>query len=159
MDIEDSIRQLEAIFEGDPWLGRSILKSLKSIPFKFWDVKPEKSKHSIAEFVFHMVDWRVFVVEKLKENQSYSIAMDSEMDWRKDVSIATEREKKECLAELIKTQEEILKLLAEKSDSWLQEFVLGKDYKNEYMVIGVMQHDIYHLGQINLIHSQIKVES
>ncbi|GAA3513301.1 hypothetical protein GCM10022393_28870 [Aquimarina addita] len=155
MDIEDSIQQLEMVFEGDPWLGTSVLKPLKKIPYECWNEKPENVAHSIAELVLHMIDWRIFVIEKLKDNQSYSIVMNSEMDWRKNVSIATETEKKECLTELINTQEMLITRLVEKPDSWLNEFVLGKDYTNEYMIMGVIQHDIYHLGQINLIYSQL----
>jgi len=57
------------------------------------------------------------------------------------------------------TQMEILELLDTKSDSWLYEFVLGKDYTNEYMISGAIQHDIYHLGQINLIYSQLQLKN
>ncbi len=156
MNIEDSIIQLEEVFEGTPWYGPSVLKSLKTIPAKLWDGKPENVSHSIAELVYHILDWREFVVQKLKGNEAFSIQMNSEKDWRKNVSIATEAQKTIIIDELTQTQDILLELLETRSDSWMSEFVLGKDYTNEYMIRGLVQHDIYHLGQINMIYSQLK---
>ncbi len=156
MDVEDSISQFEEVFEGAPWYGPSLITSLTEIPVEFWDQKLPHTAHTIAELVTHMVDWRIFVIEKLKDNQSYSIEMNSEMDWRNNVSIEDETGKTELITRLTKTQHEILELLDQKPDSWMYEFVLGKDYKNEYMVLGTLQHDIYHLGQINWIYATLK---
>ncbi|WP_025741133.1 DinB family protein [Aquimarina pacifica] len=156
MDIEDIVSQFEEVFEGTPWYGLSILKSVEAIPVKFWDQRSKGVAHTIAELIVHVIDWRVFVIEKLKENQSYSISMNSEMDWRKDVSVTNEAEKIEGIKQLKKTQGEIIQLLSKKPDSWMSEFVLGKDYKNEYMMQGILQHDIYHLGQINLLFATLK---
>ena len=156
MDIEDSITQLEEVFEGHPWYGSPILKSLEEIPFIFWDQKLENASHTITELVYHIIDWRVFVIEKLKENELFSVEMNSESDWRKNISVATTHEKKNTIEELKKTQYSMIQLLTTKQDTWMCHFVDGKDYKNEYMVIGVIQHDIYHLGQINFLYNQLK---
>ena len=153
MDIEDCITQLIEVFEGQPWFGVSLVDSLEKISVGFWDKKFKNQKHSIAELVWHMIDWRQFVIEKLKDNVSYTIEMNSEADWRRNVLVYDDKDKKNLLEALIQSQEDIVKLLDSKPDSWLQEFVLGKDYKNEYMIQGLVQHDIYHLGQINLLKS------
>jgi len=156
MDIEDSITQLEETFGGEPWYGPPLLKSLQIIPVGLWDQKPENTPHTITELVYHMIDWRMFVIEKLKENELYNIEMNSEKDWRINISISTEKEKEQVISELNKTQELIKRLLEDKPDSWMYELVDGKDYKNQYMMMGSIQHDIYHLGQINLIYAQLK---
>ncbi|KAA1244825.1 DinB family protein [Aquimarina sp. RZ0] len=156
MDIEDSITQLEEVFEGFPWYGPPILKSLKTIPVLFWDQKMDDDSHSITELVYHMIDWRIFVIEKIKGNELFSIEMNSENDWRKKVFIATEVDKEEILKELTRTQNLLIELLMTKPDSWMNELVDGKDYKNSYMVLGSIQHDIYHTGQINLIYSRLQ---
>jgi len=54
MDIEDSITQLEEVFEGHPWYGPSILRSLEEIPVILWDQKLENGSHTIAELVCHI---------------------------------------------------------------------------------------------------------
>jgi len=156
MDIEDVITQLEEVFEGEPWYGPSVLKSLDMIPVALWNNKVEGASHTIAELLYHMIDWRMFVIEKLKENELFSIEMNSEKDWRKHTSISLETEKKEVIDELRGTQDAIKQLLMTKPDTWMYEFVDGKDYKNEYMIMGGIQHDIYHLGQINFVFTQLK---
>ncbi len=156
MDIEDCIVQIKEVFDGEPWYGTSILKVLENIPVEFWNQKAGKMSHSIAELVYHIIDWRSFVVEKLKNNTVYSIELNSEKDWRKQVSIVSQDQKKVIIKELNKTQELILEELDQKSDSWLNEFVLGKDYSNQYMINGLVQHDIYHLGQINMLYNMLK---
>lgn len=156
MSIKDSIIQYNEVFEGQPWFGTSILKSLQDIPLLFWNKKPEKTSHSILELVYHLIDWRIFVIEKLKENKTFDIKLNTEQDWRKDVFISTEKKKKEVVKELAETQNVICELLKGKLDEWKYQEVAGKAYKNEYMIRGILQHDIYHLGQINLIYSQLK---
>ena len=153
MDIEDCTTQMEELFEGEPWFGPALIDSLQKIPVNFWNQKTKNQKHSIAELVWHMMDWRQFVIEKLKENLSYTIEMNSEADWRKNALVNDDEDKRQIIDALIQSQEEIIELLNDKPDSWLQEFVSGKDYKNEYMIQGLIQHDIYHLGQINLLFS------
>ena len=156
MDIEDSIAQFEEVFEGNPWFGNPILQSLRDIPVGFWDKKPEKAPHTIAEIVCHIIDWRGFFIEKLKDNEAFGIELNTEKDWRQGVSVHTETQKQEILEELIKTQGSICRLLTKKPDAWMYEQAIGSTYKNEYMVRGVIQHDIYHLGQIHAVYGQLK---
>jgi uncharacterized damage-inducible protein DinB len=156
MNIENSIIQYNEVFNEEPWFGTSVLKSLEQIPVLFWNKKPEKVSHSIAELIYHIIDWRGFVIEKLKGNATFDIELNTEKDWRKGILIHTEEEKKNTLETLVETQNTITKLLATASDLWLSEPTLGKTYTNAYMMRGIMQHDTYHLGQINLIYSQLK---
>ncbi len=156
MDIEDCITQLEEVFEGEPWYGTSVLKSLELIPVLFWNKNLENSSSSIAKLVYHIIDWRWFIIEKVKNNETFSIELNSEKDWRKNSSVITQEEKEKCIGELIKTQELLCRLVSEKPDSWLYEFAAGKDYSNEYMIRGLLQHDLYHLGQINMLYSKLK---
>ncbi len=156
MDIEDTITQLQESFNGKPWFGTSVWDSLSAISSDFWNTKPKSTTHSIAELVVHIIDWRGFVIEKLQGNASFSIEMNSEQDWRKGVSVDSEGDKEILMNELVETQNQLISLLETKPDSWLIELVAGGKYKNEYMIRGIVPHDIYHVGQINLIYSQSK---
>ncbi|WP_103072449.1 DinB family protein [Aquimarina sediminis] len=156
MNVKDSIKQYNEVFGGEPWFGASVLRSLENIPVSFWDRKPKNTSHSISELVYHLIDWRNFVIQKINENEGFSIELNSEQDWRKEVTIQTEKQKIDVLKELIETQNEICEVLGAKSDSWMNKEVTGKQYKNKYMIRGVIQHDVYHLGQINMIYSQLK---
>lgn len=153
MDIEDCVERLEESFSGKPWYGTSVWKSLEAIPAQFWNDKPTGISHSIAELVVHMIDWRGFVIEKINNNEAFSIELNSEQDWRKGVLVASEDDKQIVMNELLETQRQLCELLEKKPDSWLLELVAGGNYRNDYMMRGLVPHDVYHVGQINLIHS------
>ncbi len=158
MEIKDFIKSYQELFSGETWYGNSILKSLEDVPLEFWNEKPRNTKNTIAEIVCHIIDWRYFVIEKLKENASFDIMLNSKADWRENVSVRTTEEKENLFLELKKSQETLIGLVKEKDILWLEEKTPGKAYCNKYMLEGVLQHDVYHLGQINLINSQLKTE-
>ncbi|MCK8522279.1 DinB family protein [Aquimarina sp. D1M17] len=158
MDVEDCIQQIDEAFNGQPWYGPSLFKTLEEIPVIFWNQTPEGASHSITELVYHIIDWKVFVLEKLKDNDTYSIEMNSEKDWRPNILKVDQGQKDKILKELKSTHESLCELLEAKPDSWVNEFTMGKDYSNAYMIRGAVQHDIYHLGQVNMLYSQIKTK-
>ncbi|UZO80989.1 DinB family protein [Aquimarina sp. ERC-38] len=157
MNIESYIKQLEEHFNGKPWFGTSVWSSLENIPYSFWNVKLNNISHSILELVLHMIDWRGFVIEKLQGNEAFSIEMNSEQDWLKGVVVNTDDDKQLVMSELMESQKQLCELLQDKTYLWLSEEASGENYSNEYMIQGIVPHDIYHLGQINLIYKQAKV--
>jgi len=156
MSIENFCDTNNEVFNGEPWFGESIVGSLQKVSLEYWTKKPENTTNSIASIVCHMIDWRYFVVEKLKGNASFDIPLNTKEDWRENVVISSEEDKEKIFLELRDSQEELIKLIKEKKDTWLQEITPGKEYTNDYMLQGILQHDVYHLGQINVINSQLK---
>ncbi len=158
MEIKDFVASYGELFNGETWYGNSIMKSLENVAVQFWNEKPKNTKKTIAEIVCHIIDWRYFVIEKLKENTFFDIKLNSKADWRENVSVRTTEEKESMFSELKKSQETLIGLVKEKDTLWLEEKTMGKAYSNKYMLEGILQHDVYHLGQINLINSQLKTE-
>ncbi|MEW7277201.1 DinB family protein [Aquimarina sp. 2201CG1-2-11] len=157
MNIEEFISRYNEVFEGDPWYGISLCDALHQIPLEFWDRKPEGAAHSVTEYVWHLIDWKKFVIEKVKENKEYTIIMNSSQDWREHVSVNTKDDFNEILGELRRVQQSLCELIVSKEESWFEKRTVGRDYINQYMLEGILQHDIYHLGQLNLIYSQLKL--
>ncbi len=156
MNLKSFCKTNNEVFKGEPWFGESLVGSLQKIPLRKWNLKPEHTSNSIASIVFHIIDWRYFVIEKLKGNASFDITLNTKEDWRENVEVNTEEERTKIFLELKNSQENIIKLLEEKKDNWLTKNTAGKEYTNDFMLQGVLQHDVYHLGQINLINSQLK---
>lgn len=155
MNLENYCNTNDEVFNGQPWFGFSVIHSLEHIPLENWIKTPENTKNSIANIVCHMIDWRYFIHEKLKGNATFDIQLNTIEDWRESVIVTNEEEKNEILEELHASQIELIKLIKEKEDTWLSENTAGKEYTNYDMLQGVLQHDVYHLGQINLINSQL----
>lgn len=153
---KELIKALSQAFEGEPWYGQSVMKKLENVPYKIGYKTCIPESHSVAEIVGHLIAWKCFAVEKLKSNKSYDIEIDSEIDWP-IIEVSSPEEWEELKHKLVLAQSEIYKCLEAKADDdFLDEIVKGKNYNFEYLIRGIIQHDIYHLGQIGLIESQLK---
>ncbi len=149
-ELEKIAHRLTEMFDEQPWFGPQLLKKLQSIPFEYWNTKATPSKNDVARLLQHMINWRIFTIEKLKGNDDFNIELNSEADWS-DVSISTEEDKNALINEFMDTQQQILELLKSKDDSLLDKPVGSRDYNFRYLLEGIIQHDIYHLGQIALV--------
>jgi len=154
------IKELSETFEGDPWFGQSLMRKLENVPYIIGYKTCIPKSHSVAEIVAHLICWKKFVSEKLRDNQDFDITIDSEKDWP-EIKIHSKEEWEELKRNLVAAQCRIYEVLNEKpDDSYLTSKVSGRDYNMEYLIQGILQHDIYHLGQIGLIESQLnKTES
>lgn len=147
--LEGLIKRLEIVYQGAPWYGNNILSSLQKLEADQVKTRVAPGKKNIAEILRHIVAWRQFLLEHLKGNDTYSIELNSEIDWPPVADLSWP----ELLTELENSQQEIIAKLKTKEDLWLKEIVkVGQhEFNFRFLVEGVIQHDIYHLGQINLL--------
>lgn len=156
MKIQERTREFKEIFEEKSWYGASVLETLRSVSYPFVNLRLHDQSHSIAELVQHMLNWRMFVVEKLNGNEEFDIELNSKFDWPESFHIEDEEVWNNLIIKLINSQEEIVEALSLKSEDWLTQKTPGEQYNNDFLIRGIMYHDIYHLGQIRLINSVIK---
>ncbi len=152
--IQDFVADFREVWDGSFWASTNFAKTLKEISPTQATAKPLPSLHSIAELVWHVIAWRKVMIENLKGNMEYSVEIDSAEDWKKideGNSIAWE----EALAELEASQEEIVKVLTGCAEEGLER-VYKKKYTLRFLINGVIQHDIYHLGQIRMVKGLVK---
>jgi len=143
-------------FEGNPWLGDSLMTKLKGIDFNLVNKRLPNSNNSIALIVQHLINWRIFMIEKLEENHLFDIELNSTEDWT-EITIKNKQEWIRLLDNLIATQNKLIKKLKHKNnDSFLYKKTSGREYNFEYLIEGIIQHDTYHCGQIGLIYSSVK---
>ena len=144
---ESIINKLQLVFEGAPWYGNSVVTVLENIR------DPNQSLNdgnSIGQLLEHIITWRNFVIEKINGSEAFDIGLNSKIDWNRN-KVYNEDEMEELKQRLNQTQLEIKKILKDKSDLWFDETVPGKEYSFEFLLEGIIQHDIYHLGQIALL--------
>ena len=154
--IEEFVSSLSEAFEGEPWYGDSVMRKLENLPYVIGYKTCIPESHSVSQIVGHLVAWKTFAAEKLKKNEDYTIELDTEQDWPK-IEVESREEWEELKRKLVAAQGEIYELLnGIEDDSFLSERVIGKNYDYAYLLRGVIQHDIYHIGQIGLIESQLK---
>ena len=155
MTLDELIKDYKEVFSEKPWYGNSVFSSLEKIKSENWNKPLKDGKKTIAQIVMHMIAWRRFTIEKLKKNERYTIKLNSSEDWPTDVLIRDDHEKYQLLGTLQETQDEIVMLLENIDESFLKETVSGGKAANELLIKGLIHHDIYHIGQVNLINSQL----
>ncbi len=146
--------QIRRAFEGDAWHGDSVLELLANVDAATAAARPIKGAHTIWELLLHIAAWDGAVLRRtggtavtLTDKQNFPPVKDtSETAWRHAVE------------QLKHTHNALVKAVAAFPDSRLQEQVPGKTqpyYNFFYMFSGIVQHELYHAGQIALLKKAI----
>ena len=141
--------QLKEAYEGEPWFGRSIKSLLKDVDENIAFEKPN-GQHSILELVWHIVIWRAFTINRLRNDEKTNLQYFEENDWQQ-LNHNDKTLWKRGLKRLEETQSELIEILQKQQDNILNEIVPARKYNFRKLLYGIIQHDIYHIGQIAYI--------
>jgi uncharacterized damage-inducible protein DinB len=142
--------QLRRAFDGEAWHGDSLTEILEGVTAARAAAHPIAGAHSIWELVLHIAAWDGAVLRRmggaaveLSDAKNFPPVTDaSEAAWRK------------ALAEVRRVHAELVSAVSALPDSRLDDKVPGKEgahYTFYYMLHGVVQHELYHAGQIALL--------
>ena len=145
--LSDKIRRA---FEGDAWHGDSVIEILQGVDAAMAAAHPIKNAHSIWELVLHIAAWDGAVLKRtggaaveLSDDQNFPPVKDaSDAAWRRAVEHAK------------RTHNELVQAVTVFPDARLAERVPGKTesyYNFFYLFSGIVQHELYHAGQIALL--------
>jgi len=148
--IQNIIQQYRHVYEGTPWYGQAMMEKLSTITPQSAHKIVHIGWHSIAQLVWHMTAWREFVIRKLEGDEDFAIQLNTPSDWSERTAPWAD-----LLEHLQESQEKIITLLVLCPDEKLRETVPGKDYTFDYLLHGIIRHDVYHLGQIALIQKSL----
>ncbi len=146
--------QLKEAYEGEPWFGKNALTLLN-------DTTPEMAlqqpggQHSILELVWHMANWKSFAINRLRKDESVPLHQFEEADWRPldhtDSSLW-----QQGVALYKKAHNELVEVLQQQTDDLLTQNVFERTYSYSVLINGILQHDVYHLGQIAYIQKLLR---
>jgi uncharacterized damage-inducible protein DinB len=142
--------QLRRAFDGEAWHGDSLFQILEGVTASHAAARPMQNAHTIWELVLHIAAWDGAVLRRLggasvelSDAENFPAVTDTgEAAWRK------------ALSDTRLTHEGLITTVAALPDSRLNETVPGKEgahYTFYYMLQGVVQHELYHAGQIALL--------
>jgi len=142
--------QLRRAFDGDAWHGDSFLKILDGVTAAQAAARPVTSAHSIWELVLHVAAWDGAALRRLG-----GVAVElSDAENFPPVTDTSEAAWRSALAQARRAHDELIGAVVALPDSRLYEMVPGKrgaHYTFYYMFHGVVQHELYHAGQIALL--------
>jgi uncharacterized damage-inducible protein DinB len=144
-EVQSIITNLERVLNGQPWYGEAVMPMLRKIHPAVVFINP-KNSHAAIEILYHMINWAQFTLNRLQRRQEEELVDSEESDWRNiDARIHTWEK---GLAEFEQIHKQIVAELQTKDDSFLKEMVDSRDYNFRFLLNGLIQHNIYHLGQI-----------
>lgn len=146
--------QLKANYEGDPWFGKNAKTVFAEAEAVDVFQKPN-GQHSILELLWHMLTWRDFTLTRLHPNAQKNSAYYAENDWR-DLDHTNQNLWHEGLKKFATLHNELVEVMQQQQDALLIERVPERDYLFRELLYGIVQHDIYHLGQIAYITKLLK---
>jgi uncharacterized damage-inducible protein DinB len=147
--------------DGDPWYGSAVARILDGIDAPGASAHPIKGAHSIWELVLHMTAWVNEVRRRLEGGKHGEPA---EGNWPA-VGATTPDAWKQAVSSLHRAHTDLAQTLVATDDAGLARQVAGgqldataKPVSLYQTVIGILQHDTYHAGQIGLLKKALNRE-
>ena len=151
---ERLVDQFEREIDGQPWHGPSLSNILEGISAEQAARKPSADAHSIWEILLHMTGWKREVARRA---QGHPAAEPAQGDWPAIGEVA-ERRWSEAQEDHRRAQRELLDLVRGLDDARLGAKVsgdtaafIGAGISVKATLYGLLQHDVYHAGQIALL--------
>lgn len=142
--------QLRRAYEKDAWHGPSLTELLLDVTPKQASARPIARAHTIWELVLHVTTWERYVTKRLqaKPGEEHEPTPDENFP---AVTDASEAAWKKTRDDLKHADERLRAAILEISDARLEDNVPGKPYSVYGMLHGVVQHNLYHAGQIAVL--------
>lgn len=153
-EIQTIIKSLESVNSGEPWFGRAVYEILEEIDPAIVFIKPGNTEHSLIELLYHMITWADFTLKRLEKDTINDLAAAEALDWR--VINPNVHSWKKGVTIFKATHKKIIAQLKKKEDSFLKEKVDYRNYDFQFLLNGLLQHNIYHLGQIAYLKKMLQ---
>ena len=147
-------KELEQVLSGSPWYGSPVYEILDEVTFETAFEKPPGGAHSIAEIILHMLSWTEEVMDRLN---GMTASMPSSGDWP-ETGAPDEQKWQQYVNDFKLVNVNLLGIVQNfEEEKWAEPILdernpeLGTGVNNEELVRGLIQHHIYHSGQVAIL--------
>jgi len=151
-EVERILDQMDRAFSGDAWHGPSLMALLEGVSAENASVHSIRGAHSIWELVNHIAAWHRIVHQRLSGEL---VEPTSEMDWP-PVWDASEVAWQRALGSLAEGRARLRRVVEGLRDDLLQDKPAGNNDSRYITLHGVVQHDLYHAGQIAVLKKALR---
>jgi uncharacterized damage-inducible protein DinB len=146
-ELERIADQLKRAYEGPSWHGPSVMESLQEVTPDIAARRPIKGAHTIWELVHHIGAWADIPRRRILGEQ-FEITDDLNFP---PMPEPTDEAWQSSLDGLAESQRKLVELVRGTADLRLDQPVM-RDGPTIYVLLhGVVQHHIYHAGQVMLL--------
>jgi uncharacterized damage-inducible protein DinB len=139
--------QLHRAYAGGAWHGPALRQLLRGVSAKQAAARPIRGAHTIWELVLHITAWTRAVRRRMEGKPTRLSPVENFPPMPK----ATAANWKQTLDALRTAQYDLHRAVSAVPASRLKKRVPGKRYSLYFMLHGLVQHDLYHAGQIALL--------
>ena len=140
--------QLRRAFYGEAWHGPAVQEVLAGVTSQQAASKVLSGAHTIWELVLHIAAWKSIVQARLRGEPAREIR--PEEDWS-PVGDTGETAWKRALEHLEKSHKSLVETASKLADEKLDQPAAPGASSAYILLHGVVQHDLYHAGQIALL--------
>lgn len=154
-EVERIADQLRRAHEGGAWHGYGVMELLAGVKAATAAARPIAGAHSIWELVLHIAAWeRVALLRLAGEPARYYNTIE---DWP-EADGADENAWQQTLVRLAETNNGLRESVLLLEDAKLDEPILPEMSSTYITLQGVVQHTLYHAGQIALLMKSLGLE-
>ncbi|MFT3911994.1 MAG: DinB family protein [Ferruginibacter sp.] len=146
-EINRIINLFESTYNGSPWIDVSLIPVLQNITAAQAAIKLSPHLNSPWEIVNHLISWRKNVLKRLQGNIIKTPSHNYFVPVKNTSAIAWQK----TLEELDISQKEWIHFLKEFKAGDFEKIYPNNNLSYYEHIHGIIQHDIYHLGQIVLL--------
>lgn len=148
METKRLASQLRRSYEGQAWHGPSLLELLEGVTAEQAAAKPLAGAHSIWELVLHIEAWEREALAVVGGKGCDTLAGDADWPPVRDTSMEAWQG---ALDRLRSTSKELVAAIRAMDDAKLDELAGGREFNFYFLLHGVVQHNLYHAGQIAML--------
>jgi uncharacterized damage-inducible protein DinB len=154
--------QLRRAYNGDAWHGPSVRAALDGVDARQASARAEPSAHTICEIARHIAAWTREVTRRMREGVAREPA---DGDWPTG-GAEDESAWSASLAAMDAANAELVTVVAAMDDAQLDDRIgdvrdraLGSGVSRYVTLHGLVQHHVYHAGQISLLKKALQTVS
>jgi len=149
-EIDRILDQMDRAFSGDAWHGPSLMSLLEGISAEDASKHAVHGAHSVWELVHHMASWYTILQHRLRGE---TVDVTTERDWPPvwEVSEAAWKRALESLSESRARLRTVVAGMQDDQLDLLDQKTSGPNTSRYVVLHGVIQHDLYHAGQIAIL--------
>jgi len=137
----------QSIYDGNPWLEVTLAGTLKNVTAAQAYKKINPNLNTIWEIVNHLIQWRRNILERM----SGEVIKTPDHNYFVPVLDPSEAAWEQSLQTLAKSQESWNAFFEDFDDDHLAKIYVNNGHSYYEHLHGIIQHDVYHLGQIVIL--------
>jgi uncharacterized damage-inducible protein DinB len=146
-------QELEKVLSGRPWYGTGIYNTIAKVNFEAAYEKPPGSVHNIAEIVLHMVAWTEEVMDRMN---GMTAGVPTSGDWP-ETGKPDEQKWQNYVDDLKLVNVNLIGIIQSFPDEQWDEAIDDERGDRpvvtyEALINGLIQHHVYHAGQISILN-------